>query len=237
MTIRQNISDIRSANKMISADATITDRAIMSLSNTCAIKLIKQQTDKRKLFASPNLFTHMPCIPMIKVPLAECCEYTSERKVARSKNKLPKIAEGPYGLLIQQIASVDKTSIFTESTVRRYANSLKLRPQPKGNYYWIYDNYIYVSNEDTKSIDGYIYFEEEPTSDIICPDKDCDCAPKAKSDCDPCKNPFDRDFRCPGYLLSDVRKMVELELLQTYFSINKDLSSNDVDEQRGPVRR
>jgi len=168
---------------------------------------------------------------MTKVPLSECCEYVSEIEIARSKKKIPRIAEGPFGMLIQQVASVDKTKMFKESTVRRYANSLNLDPPPKGNYFWLYDDYIYVSNPDTKAIDLSAFFEEEPSQLLLCP-SDCDCLPK--KGCDPCKNPMDRQFKCPAYLLQTCRTMVEKELLTTYFNVPADRTSDEKDDQSKP---
>lgn len=233
MTNRQLVSDIRSSDKLISSDSSLTDRAIFSLCKTTAIMLIKQQTDRRKLFQSPTLFTVINCFPMEQAPLAECCEYTSEQKISRSKNKIPKIGDSIFGLLIQYVNAVDNSTKFNEATAVRYANLLTLGRKLNKNYYWIYNDRLYVSNEDTKAVNFSAFFEDELTSDVLCPQDDCGCAPSSV-DCDPCLNPLDRQFRCPGYLIQTVRTMVQKELLTTYFNLPADRTSDGKDDQSKP---
>ncbi len=228
MTNRQFISDIRSDTKMTGTDALITNRALLSIAKTCAMYLIKQQTDRRKLFQSPNLFTPIPCLKMKNVPLAECCEYVSERIVSRSVEKLPKIGESIFGLLIQYVMSVEKSTKFNETTATRYANLLKLSRPTNKNFYWIHNDYLYVSKEDIKAVAMNSFFEEEVPVSILCPD-DCDCV--ETKNCDSCENPLDREFRCPGYLLSTVRQMVIKELLTSYYQLPEDRTSDNKDDQ------
>lgn len=230
MTNRQIISDIRSSDKLISSDGSLTDRAIFSLVKSTAIYLIKQQTDRRKLFQSPTLFTVINCMPMEQVPLAECCEYTSEKKIARSKNKIPKIGDSIFGLLIQYVNSVDNSIKFNESTAARYSNLLTLGRELKKNFYWIYNERLYVSNEDTKAVNFSAFFEDEVLSSILCPSADCGCGPSSEP-CDPCLNPLDREFKCPGYLIQPLRSMVQKELLTTYFNLPADKTSDQKDDQ------
>lgn len=226
MTGRQFVSNIKSMSKLVTSDALITDRAIFSEGKSSALVLIKQQTDKRKLFQSPNLFTQLTCIEMIPVPLAECCEYTSDRKVSRSKVKLPKIAEGIFGLLIQQVSSVENNVFFKESTPRRYANVLSTHRLPADKFFWMYNNYLYVSSEDIKAVNIFAYFEEDVPAALLFPG-DCDCS----SDKTPCNNPLDDEFKCPGYLEKAVMDMVRDVLLKNYFNIPQDKTSNNLDEQ------
>lgn len=228
MTNRQAVSDLRSSNKMISSDSTLTNRAILSLLQTTSMLLIKQQTDRRKLFQSPNLFTVVNCLKMKQVPMAECCEYQSEEKISRSVEKLPKIGDAIFGLLIQYVNSVDNSTIFVESTTRRFSNLMKLGRRLNKKYYWMYNGYLYVSNEDTKAVNISAFFEEEVPTRILCPD-DCDCGPSFS--CDPCANPLDREYKCPGYLQQSVRTMVEKELLSVYFNVPKDVTSDNKDDQ------
>lgn len=226
MTGRQLISDIKAMSKLITSDALVNDRSIFSEAKSVSRVLIKRETDRRKLFQSPNLFTHLTCIPMTPVPLAECCEYTSELMVARTKEKLPKIAEGIFGLLIQQVSSVDNTIFFKESTARRYANILKLG-LPGDKYYWLYNGYGYVSNPDIKAINIFAYFEEDIPTSLLFP-QDCDCSTPPLS---PCHNPLDDEFKCPGYLEDAVKNMVRDVLLRNYFQLPQDKQSDNLDGQ------
>lgn len=227
MTNRQFISEVRSLNKTLSSDALINDRTILREGKTVASLLIKQQTDKRKLFQSPNLFTNIDCLEMIEVPLAECCEYTSDIMIARSKVKLPTIGEGLFGLLVQTVASVDGLQRFNESTPMRYANILKLKLPVTKVFFWLYNNYLYVTNSKTKSLRLSAYFEDEVPNSILFADCDCSTSPIP----DPCISDLDKEFKCAPHLMETVKTMTHQKLLQVYFQLPNDKTDNDSDEQ------
>lgn len=224
-TRRQIVSDIRSMNKLLSSDNMITDRVIDREAFSTALVFIKQQTDKRRLFQSPNIFTTLQCIPMIQVPVGECCEYTSSLLISRSKEPLPKIAEGIFGLLVQNCVSIDNLISFKESTPRRFANSLKLGLKTTINEFWVYNSYLYCSNGSLEKINFSALFEEDIPSSLLCPD--CECFPEP---CNECQNPLDQPFRCPGYLEGPVKTEVEKKLLSTYLSIQQDITSDNKDD-------
>src|ERR1700743_606376 len=100
-TVRSVISRVRITNKLLSSDNIISDRAVSAELKSSAIKLIRRETNLRRLWSSSTIFNEIPCLEMEQVPLADCCEYKSDRVIARSKYKLPKISEGIYGFLIQ----------------------------------------------------------------------------------------------------------------------------------------
>lgn len=227
MTNRQFVSEIRSLNKLLSSDALINDRSILREGKTVASLLIKQQTDKRKLFQSPNLFTNIECLEMEEVSLSECCEFTSDVKIARSKEKLPTIGEGLFGLLVQSAASVDGLQKFNESTPMRYANILKLKLPVTKVFFWFYNDYLYVTNPRTKTIRLSAFFEDEVPNDILFPD--CDCS--ATKDADPCMSDLDKEFRCAPHLMEAVKSMTHKKLLEIYFNVPMDRTTNNSDEQ------
>lgn len=227
MTNRQFIADIRSLNKTLSSDALVNDRSILREGKTAASLLIKQQTDRRKLFQSPNLFTNIDCLEMKKVPLAECCEYTSEKMIARSKQKLPTVGEGLFGLLVQSVSSVDGLYKFNESTPMRYANILRLQLPATKVFFWMYNNYLYVTNEETTTIRISAYFEDEVPNSILFPNCDCEATVNA----DKCISDLDKEFKCAPHLIEAVKTMTHKKLLETYFQLPNDKTSNDNDEQ------
>jgi len=225
MTNRQFISDIRSLNKMLSSDALINDRSILREGKSALSLLVKQETNRRKLFQSPNLFTNIDCLEMIKVPLAECCEYTSDKMIARSKHQLPTIGEGIFGLLVQAAASVDGLYKFNESTPMRYANILKLQLPVIRTFFWIYNKYLYVTNENTKLVRFSAYFEEEVPNEILFPD--CECGNKEE---DPCISDLDKEFKHAPHLLEAVKSMTHKKLLEIYFKVPYDKTDDDKDD-------
>jgi len=222
-----NISDIFSDNRLVNSDKLLTTRAVASELKAATLLVLKQQTDKRKLFASPNIFTHLSCIEMEPASLGECCEFTSPYLVAKSVKEIPSIAENIYGALIQKCGSVDTLYSFKETTARRFANTLQLGLKKKEMFFWIFNKHIYVSNPDIEAINLSAYFEDDVPNDLLCP-KDCDCF---TTECDPCINPLDLDCKIPGFLIFQVKDLVIKRLLQTYFNLPQDNSSNNEDEQ------
>jgi hypothetical protein len=231
-TLRKLVSDVRSTHKILSTDALITDRAIASEVRNNALMLIKRETNLRKLWASDTLFTTIPCLEMVEVPISECCEYDDPHTVARSKYKLPRISEGNYQYVIQGVYSINamggKGKKLKEITVNRYLNILKLRIIKKESYFWISNGYLYVSNPLLKSIRLAALFEEDIPNEIMYPD--CDCGTNYSTD-DLCKNPLDKEYSLPGYLEQQVLAMTSQKLLSTYFQIKTDMSNEGIDGQ------
>lgn len=226
-TVREMISRVRSLEKLLSADAMITDRVIMRELKSKAILFIKQQTDKRRLWQSSTIFTNIPCVEMEPVATSDCCDYVSDQLIARSKLQLPKISDGIYGLLIHGVFSVDSSKVLKEITLRRYINILKLGLPTKDVYFWYYNRYLYVSSPYTKVINIWAYFEEDVSVGLLYPE--CDCA--AQNIPNPCTNPLDLEFKCPGYLEDAVVKDTLETLMKTYFRVDDDKTSDNKDDQ------
>jgi len=231
---REGIARVRGLFKLTSSDTyvDISDRAILSELQSTTILFIKQVTDKRKLWNSPNIFTQLPCIQMKQVPLAECCGYSAPCTIARSVTKLPKIAEGTnFGMLIQGLYSIDTVSRrFIESTPDRFVNSLNLGLKTNQIHFWIQNKYLYIADEYIKQVRISAYFEEDIPQDMISYPKYCGntlsvgCCPSGAGDevsindmsrcCPP--NPYDSIWTCPGYMQDAVIKEVANKLLSTF---------------------
>jgi hypothetical protein len=231
-TGRSLVSDVRSLHKLLSTDSLITDRAIFSEIADNSLLLIKRETNLRKLWATDTLFTTIPCLEMCEVPISECCDYVDECTVGRSKFKLPRIAEGNYQYVIQGVYSINalsgKTVKLKEITVNRYVNLLKLPVVKKEYYYWISNNYLYINNPLLKAIRLVAFFEEVVPNDILF--SECGCGKEYSLE-EYCQNPLDREFSIPGYLKSQVLEMTSKSLLNTYFRLKTDITSNGIDGQ------
>jgi hypothetical protein len=226
-TNREVISRVRSKHRLLSADNQLSDRAILAELRSKAALLIKRETNLRKLWNSPNLFTTLSCVSMEPVDMSECCDYTGFKKVARSKKKLPRISEGTFGLIVQGVYNVIGSKKFIETNPNRYANVLKLGLSDNNTYYWILNDYLYVSKPDIETVRMIAYFDEEVPKDLM--EEDCDCGPgKKKADC---TNPLDNGFKCPSYLEDAAVTMASQELLNTYFNVPQDKTTNQLDEQ------
>tara|TARA_R110000803_G_scaffold72998_2_gene136725 strand:+ start:3136 stop:3861 length:726 start_codon:yes stop_codon:yes gene_type:complete len=231
-TLRKLVSDVRSTHKILSTDALITDRAIASEVKNNALTLIKRETNLRRLWASDTLFTTIPCLEMIEVPISECCDYVDPCTVARSKYKVPRISEGNYQYVIQGVYSINAMggngTKIKEITVNRYLNLLKLPIIKKESYFWISNGYLYVSNPLLQAVRFVAFLEEDVPKDIMYPD--CECGTNYTLD-EYCMNPLDKQSFVPGYLEQQTLAMTSQKLLQTYFNIKSDMSNEGIDGQ------
>ena len=232
-TLRKLVSDVRSVHKILSTDSLITDRAIASEIRNNALLLIKRETNLRKLWATDTLFTTIPCLEMVEVPISECCNYVDECSVARTKFKLPRISEGNYQYVIQGVYSINalggQGKKLKEISVNRYINLLKLPIIKNEAYFWITNGYLYVNNPLLQAVRFVAFFEEDVDNSIMYPE-DCDCG-KQYTEEEICINPLDKKFALPGYLEQQVLQLTSQKLLSTYFNIKTDMTEDGVDGQ------
>ena len=231
-TGRQLVSNVRSMHKLISTDASITDRAILSEIRSNSELLIKRETNLRKLWATDSIFTTIPCLEMIEVPLSECCGYVDPCTIARTKYKIPDLAEGNYQYVIQGVYSINALgghgTKLKELTVNRYMNLLKLGTRKKEVYFMVVNGYLYVTNPDIETIRITAYFTNDIPNEIIF--SDCCCGDNYDLE-ELCKNPLDKQFPLPGYLKKQVLELTSQKLLSTYFSLKTDMSAEGIDGQ------
>lgn len=232
-TLRKLVSDVRSMHKLISTDTLITDRAIASEIRNNALLLIKRETNLRKLWATDTVFTTLPCLEMCEVSISECCDYVDPCSIARSKYKLPRISEGNYQYVIQGVYSINAMSgqgkKLKEITINRYANLLKLPIIRKEEYFWVSNDYLYISNSMVQAVRIAALFEEDIPSELRYPE--CGCGTPDVSDEEWCKNPLDRESFIPGYLEKQVLELTSQKLLSTYFRLKTDLTQDNIDGQ------
>lgn len=218
-TLADMISRVRSAFKLVDADNIISNRVVADELRAAALKLIKQQTDKRRLLASDNVFTTIKCLQMEQVPITSCCSYQDPCQVSRSIFKLPRVAENIYGPMAE-LYSIKGNAKFDYADVDRYVNLLRLYPDRKGlRYWWISEGHLYVSDPLIETVKFRAVFEQEFT----VKDYECGNIPSCPD------NPMDLEFKCPGYLESDVVNMARMMVERDYkHSIDdKTVDNND----------
>lgn len=233
-TWRKLISDVRGLHKLLSTDNLITDRVIKSEINNIFLTLVKRETNLRKLWATDTIFTTIPCLQLKEVDISECCNYVDGCSIARSVYQLPKIAEGNYQYLIQGVYSINamsgKGTKIKEISINRYLNLLKLPIIKNEIYFWINNNYLYITNPNLQAVRFSALFEEDVPNEIMFPeDNGCGCS--NISDNDYCKNPLDKESPIPGYLEEAILTMCSQRLLSTYFKLKTDMTSDGVDSQ------
>ena len=222
-TGRNLVSGVRSLNKLINSDNNITDRVIFKELKDSARLLIKRETNLRRLWNSPNIFTSITCIGMEVVPLSECCEYKHPCMVARSKKKIPRISEGIFGLLIQSVFSPGRRK-YDYANLDRFINILKLNLRDTKKYFWIHDDRIWVSDENIENLDILAYFDDDFNQS--------DYSECKKNEDVICINPLDKDFLIPSYLEKQLKDLVNETLMKTYFRHIVDPQTNAKDEER-----
>lgn len=161
---------------------------------------------------------------MIPVPLGECCEYKHPCMVARSKKKIPHISEGIFGLLVQSVFSPGRKK-FDYASLDRFINILDLNLRNTKKYFWIYDDYLYVSDENIEYIDIIAYYDDD-----FNPLDYSGCQNGNEEDTS-CVNPLDRAFPIPSYLEKQLKDLVNDTLNKTYFRHIVDPQNNAKDEQ------
>jgi hypothetical protein len=231
MIIRQLVSSVRAMHKLLSTDNIVTDRTIASELKANGLLLVKRESNLRKLWNTDTVFLTIPCMELIEVPVSECCSYADPCNVARTKLKLPRIAEGNYQYLIQGVYSINvlsgKGKKLKEITINRYINLLKLPFVKKEEYFWITNDYLYVSNPLVETIRIAALFEEDVPNEMMYPDCGCGGSPSVD---DWCKNPLDKESFIPGYLEKQVLELTSQTLLKTYFRLKMDSTTNGVEE-------
>lgn len=226
MILRQLVSDVRSMNKLVSDDNLITDRLIASEIRTTAALLIRRELLLRKLWNTPTIFTTIRCIQLCEVPLAECCTYISPCTIRRSQCKIKGIADlGTFGLAIQGVFNIDGTKKFKETNPSGYENILKLNLRDKKSYFWFLDDYLYVADSDVELVNLIAYFE----SDVKLEGDNCTCDDSGLS---PCTNPLDITFKCPEYLLENVKTIVNQRIAELYRRSIPDYTSDEKDDAK-----
>lgn len=160
---------------------------------------------------------------MIPVPLSECCEYKHPCVVARSEKKIPQISEGIFGLLVQSVFSPGRKK-FDYSSLDRFVNILNMKLKNTKKYFWVYDDYIYISDENIEYIDIIAYYDDDfnPADYSSC----------QKAIDEACVNPLDKEFQIPSYMEKQLKDMVNDTLNKTYFRHIIDPQTNAKDEEQ-----
>lgn len=213
-------------NKLYSQDQSLTDRAIASELKTTASLLIRRDLIARKLWNTQTIFTKISCIQMCSVPLAECCDYKSNCTIRKSQCKIKGIADlGTFGLAVQGVFNIEGSKKYSEVSPTRYANLLKLNTPGKQNYFWLMNDYLYVTDPNVEAVNLIAYFAD----DLKLEGDNCQCE---DAKIEECINPLDQEFKCPDYLVENVKTIVNQKLAEIYKRSLPDNSSNELDESR-----
>lgn len=224
MNCREAISQVRSAFRLNSSDVSLTDRAILSQLNGTRNLYVKQQLDKRKLWESPNIFTPLK-VELEPARMADFPEFQSDCMVARSKHKLPQILDsGNFNIVTSGLYTLDKKRKFTEVSPLRYVNLLRLGLPGNNVYYWMFNDYLWVSKSEIDSVilPAFVLGEVPNEFSLDGCDVDNPCPP----------NPLDAPWRCPEFLTQAIITATADFYNKTYKRSAADTSSDDQDQTK-----
>lgn len=213
-------------NELFSSDQSLTDRALAKEVRSTAALLIRRDLERRKLFGTQTIFTKISCIQLCEASLADCCDYKSPCKIRRSQCKIKGIADaGTFGLVIQGVFSIDGSKKFVEVSPSRYSNLLKLNTPTKHDYFWFMDDYLFITDPNVEAVNLIAYFADE----LKLEGENCQCEGMTVEDC---INPLDQEFKCPDYLIENVKTIVNQKLLEIYKRSILDDSTDEVDQSK-----
>ena len=228
LTYRNGISRIRSLNKLISEDNSITDRVIFYELLATSSLLLKRELDAKKLWSINNLFTSIKCLKMEPVPIYECCNIQSYCTIMRSVCELPKIEEAANKLIMLPVTTIDNKIEFKEGSPLRYENLLKLGLPKSPKMFWVHNNRLYITSDSIIAV-NVTFYSLLPNINLY----GCSCNNDREIDNFCPVNPLDNEWKIPSYLEDNVIAIVHDKLSKTYFRHITDLLPNITnDEQR-----
>lgn len=199
----ETISRVRTLIKGVKSDAFLTDRFLYSLVLKYAKLFIKRLDDENKLGRYNSIFQKLPGVELEEISRIEACiNIDSCCTFRRSKEKLPKILEGSFGLFVRTITSIDGSFICYETTSKLYNNMLKSATfkYNKNIYFWIAEDRIIFPNVEWNLIDVEALWQD----DIDMYKCDAGACPG---------NKLDERSNIPESLFPDIENGVRQELL------------------------
>ncbi len=214
MNIGEQISRVRTINKLQNEDAKISDRVIYTQMLNIRDRFIKNEDDKKALSKMIYLFRPLHYVELIEVDTIEACGIDSECTVMRTKDRLPDIVQGASGPVIKAITSIDGTITVNPTTRVSAIRKMNLNEWKYNNdlYYYIEDDYAYFPNLDWDAVRVFAFWEDPYLIESM---NDCD----SESSCVPMK---EREFFCPSHLNDPIMDKVIQEIAGIYSRLRED---------------
>mgnify|MGYP000925905208 FL=1 len=166
-TRKEIISRLRGSIRQVSSDSPVTNRYLWNVFWTNAKVLLKQESDRNKLYNQSNIWQTI-CIQMDAVSpiLCDCLKLPLDCVVYRSRYKIPRITEGMYGKIYRFITSPDLSQNLVLVTPYQYQN--KQTKYNREKYIFIHDDYVWAPNTSWPFITLSALFDEEITNEFKC---------------------------------------------------------------------
>lgn len=202
-TIGESISRIRNIIKAATTDSFITDRVIYSLIQKYAKMYIKRESNIASRARFGSLFKRLPCVKLIEVDKIEaCCDIKSGCTIMRTEEKLPGILEGPQGVLLRSVSSMDNSIEVYRTTPALYSGMTKTSAfkYNKNKYYWYMNGYLYIPNVEWDAISVEGIFDSD-LSGYTCDD--------------PCMQVQDQPINIPSELFAEIEQQVVNDFMKS----------------------
>jgi len=197
MTYGEVTSRIANQLKMLSKDAYISNRYILSVVIPTAIKFITQKINRRSIDRNMSLYKELECIEFENIDTFTCgiTEFKSCNELSKSVKSIKDIGLifTRYGSSIKELYSIDRDStVFTESTLYQHRlDSQRQGSEGINSNFYILDNHIYVPRK-IKTLSGLILAMDQYELKKLSGCTDC------------CDSFWDFNFPCPDSILADV---------------------------------
>lgn len=202
MTRNEVISRLRNSIKEVTSDSKFTNRYLWSLIKTNSETLLKNESDKSRLYNQSDIWVSI-CIKMSKVSplLCDCLSLPLDCVIYRSRFKLPDMVSGNTGNLYRFIASPDLSQRVVLVTPLEY--TLKNTKYNRERYAFIHDGYLWTNTPWPYLVMSYI-----PVGDV--PDEfKCNCE---EENVPSCGKILTLGINFPGWLVQPVISMCLSEL-------------------------
>lgn len=203
MKIGEAISRLRILIKSVKQDATLSDRFLYSMIMKHGKLLMRRQDNLNRIMKYNSIFKSLDFVELIEVDKiqAQCKGIKSGCTFKRTKEKLPKLIEGYWGVLIRSVTSLDHSVQvqYTYPTTYEQMTSQKYFKYNTSKYFWYLDGHLYFPNLEWDAVRLEGVFEGDVSN------YNCDTA-------DNCTFMQDREMAIPEFLFSEIENMVLKEL-------------------------
>jgi len=213
------VARISTQLRMLNKDDYTSKRFIIKTAENIALKFITQTITRRSLDRQSSMYREIECIDFepIDTTLCNVPDFRDCRELSISVKKFPNLIFTRYGSSIKELYSIDRSHIFTSSTLSEFRNSQQRRNDfEKEDFFYIINDHIYVPAR-IKKLSALILMQDQYELDII-------------AGLDICEGYFDKLFIAPDSLLEDIIAF-SIQQISTIKSIPEDekdnLSSND----------
>ena len=227
MEIKEVIQRVQSLySKGVQSDDTrLSSRHIYNKLVTVRAQLFQEKINKGQ-FISPNSYSVIPCIELIKVPVHECpCIPPLGCCTLRSKHPFPAIITSKKGFAIKSVTTLDGRIRYSYSNFEtNYWDESNRYTANKPHYYFT-NGYLYVTMEKGDEDDAEVIRAELLLTDPI----DALTFPSYCEEEAPCLNFKTLEFKIETSMIDTLIQLTAQELIQVFNANQEDSSNNTRD--------